>query len=242
MCFIICVFFYKQTHDSLQILQIEDSQIHTLPELVEERSPIVLRHTRTPANFTREAMRKIPRLGATTVAATPLENLLDGSVRMKSDGPPALGRRAAEELAAELGIPLWVERQWSEYLRATSYFGWLGTVRARVGFGGVGLFKTTAQITVLLPTEGAYIASILPPNKQALLPKQWQYRYPDVFTPNDTPFVNELEYVDMKLRAGTALLLPPHWFVSLRPEDWALFLVIEYHEPISLLATTLENA
>ena len=238
MIFLTSVFFYKQANTDFHILQMESSQMDKLPELAEEKQPIVLRGVAVPHAFTKESLDKIPRLGQTTVASSTLADVLSGQTILLSDGPPAMNRAAAYQFATEIGLDVWTRQNWDESLKSTSYIGWVGSCKTSVGFGGVGLFQTTAILTLLLPTEGTYLASLIPKSKEVYLPKQWRYRYPDSFTMNDTPLVSELQFVDIKLKPGTALILPPHSVVCMTDTTpMSLYVMIEYHEPISILAS-----
>jgi len=239
MAFLTSVFFYKQTNTDFHILQMEESQMDKLAELTEEQQPVVIRGAAIPHAFTSESLRKIPRLGDTPIATTTLTELLEGRVKLLSDGPPATTREAAAAFANEISLDIWTKEIWSERLRATSYIGWLGTCRTFCGFGGIGLFKTTAMLTLILPTEGTYYASLVPKSKQTYLPKKWQQRFPSSFTMNDTPLVSELQFIDIKLKPGTGLLVPPHTYISLQSDNpLGLYVMIEYHEPISILASS----
>jgi hypothetical protein len=238
MIFLTSVFFYKQTNTDFHILQMEQGQIDKLFELAEERQPIVLRGAAVPHAFTRESLSKIPRLGNTPIATTDLTSILNGSTVLLSDGPPAMTPAAAAAFAKEIGLDIWTLQVWAETLKSTSYIGFAGSCRTSAWFGGVGLFKTTAMLTVLLPTEGVFYAGLIPKSSELYLPKEWKYRYPASFTMNDTPLVSELQFIDIKLKAGTALILPPHATVSMTPDSGlSLWVMIEYHEPISLLAS-----
>jgi len=238
--FLTSVFFYKQTNTDFHILQMEESQMEKLSDLTEERQPVVIRGTAIPHAFTSDSLGKIPRLGDTPIATTTLTEILEGRAKLLSDGPPAMTREAAAAFANEISLEIWTKEIWSERLRATSYIGWMGTCRTFCGFGGVGLFKTTAMLTLILPTEGIYYASLVPKSKQPYLPKKWQYRFPSSFTMNDTPLVSELQFVDIKLKPGTGLILPPHTYISLQSEgSIGLYVIIEYHEPISMLASAV---
>ncbi len=84
------------------------------------------------------------------------------------------------------------------------------------------------------------MVSLLLKDSEEFLPPSWQYRYPGSFTTNDTPLVSDLKYMDIVLRPGTALLLPPHTVVSLEPaadsSPFQAAVILHYHEPISFLA------
>jgi hypothetical protein len=101
------------------------------------------------------------------------------------------------------------------------------------------MWKTTAKLTAFTPTEGTYVVSILSVESEQYLPKAWQYRYVSSLTPNDTPLVADIKFLDIVVRPGTALLIPPHAVVSMEPKEPSTFsaaAILEYHEPVSLLA------
>jgi hypothetical protein len=76
----------------------------------------------------------------------------------------------------------------------------------------------------------------MPETMESFLPAQWINRFPTDFTAKDTPFLTELKYIDIILRPGTALFIPPHWFVSYIGSVLPLVCTISYHTPISYLA------
>jgi hypothetical protein len=77
------------------------------------------------------------------------------------------------------------------------------------------------------------------------MPAGWQGRFADSFTVADSPYVSQLKYLDIKLRPGTALLVPAHWKVSWAGAAGAdkgtaelpFMAIIGLHTPISKLAT-----
>ena len=52
--FFVLIFFYKQATNEFHILQIEQSTLDTLPELLSEAHPIVIRGLGTPKILTAE--------------------------------------------------------------------------------------------------------------------------------------------------------------------------------------------
>jgi hypothetical protein len=105
----------------------------------------------------------------------------------------------------------------------------------------MGMTRTTARYTCIMPTEGIYTVSILSKDSEAFLPKEWMYKYPGDLSPNDTPLVADLKYIDIILRPGTLICFPPHFVVSIKPnqESFTAAAIVEYHEPISLLVKSL---
>ncbi len=60
--FVVLVFFYKQTASEFHILQIEQYKLDTLPELLTERNPIVIRGLGEPKLLTSEILKSNARL------------------------------------------------------------------------------------------------------------------------------------------------------------------------------------
>jgi hypothetical protein len=84
-------------------------------------------------------------------------------------------------------------------------------------------------------------------HQEQFLPKGWRGRFPERFTVQDTPLVGEIKYITIKVRPGTLLCVPTHWFVSVRgceeskdkPLLWAWIAV---DNPISLVASKMESS
>ncbi len=240
--FVLAILFYKQRRSDLQILQLEESQIPTqLGDLLEEQQPIVIRGVQPPKGLTSEGLTKIPRLASYPVGGHPLSAILaTPSMLATAAGMPTLSYEYRQHFAEELSFPVWATHTWLSHFSQVSWLGpVLGTMRTEAVLGGLGMWKTTARLTCLMPTEGTYTVSILSSDSEQFLPKNWNYRYLSSLTPNDTPLVADIKYLDVVLRPGTALLLPPHKIVTMEPQNpnaFSAFAILEYHEPISLLA------
>jgi hypothetical protein len=240
LIFLISVVFYKQRRDSMEILQAEESQIDKLSELLEEEQPLIIRGISPPKGLTKEALSKIPRLSTFSVGGQPLEDVLSTPAILSSaNGAPSLSKERREILANELSIKIWADHLWLPRFSSTTWLGWaVGCIYTEAVLGGIGMFKTTAKYTALMPTEGTYHISILSRESERFLPTNWKYKYPGSLTLNDTPLVADLKYTDIILRPGTLICLPPHITVSMEPKenDFAAMAIVEYHEPITLLA------
>ncbi len=153
---------------------------------------------------------------------------------------PTLSTENRRLLATELSIPIWAQKTWLTPLADSAWLGSvLGSLQSEVVLGGLGLFRTTAYTTLLFPTEGTYKVSVVSKDSEDFLPPAWDYRYVSSFTPNDTPLVAELKYLDIVLRPGTALCIPRHTILSLEPSEPSAFsalALLEFHMPVSLLA------
>jgi len=248
---IICVIvylFYRHRRSELEILQLESEQIpDQLSDLLEELQPVVIRGIVPPKGLTRESLRKIPRLGDFAVGGQPLADILEKpQMLFSAEGAPTLSQAAREQLAKELAIPIWADHTWLPIFSQTTWIGpVVGCMRTEVVLGGLGMMRMTAKYTCIMPTEGKYTLSILSKGSESFLPSTWQYKYPGALTLNDTPLVAELKYLDIVLRPGTTVCLPPHCIISIEPikdssEMFALA-IVEYHEPVTLLVKSFSQ-
>jgi hypothetical protein len=107
---------------------------------------------------------------------------------------------------------------------------------------GRGLFKTTAFQTLILPTQGTVILTLLLQNMVPYLPGQWKGRRFMSLSPEDTPLLSQLKFIEIRVRTGNFVLVPPHLLVDIRsetaqgqPNAWVF--IAEVHHPISGFAT-----
>jgi hypothetical protein len=251
LVFLVAALFYKQRRTDLEILQLEQTQLdEQFADLLEELQPIVIRGITPPKGLTRDALQKIPRLGTFAVGGQPLGDILQKpEMLLGANGAPTLSQEGREQLAKELSISIWADHTWLPIFVKCSWLGSvLGCMRSEVILGGLGMTRTTAKYTCIMPTEGTYILSILSRQSESFLPATWQYRYPESLTLNDTPLVADLNYLDIILRPGTTVCLPPHVIYSIQPKhaadappEFYAAACVEYHEPISLLAKSFSQ-
>lgn len=240
LVFCIAVLFYKQRRPSLEIVQAENEQLEEkLSELLEEQQPLIVRGITPPKGLTKEALEKIPRLATFSVGGQPLDDILKNPIMLTgAKGQPVLSTDRRQLLAEELSLQVWAEHTWLPQFKQTTWLGWAtGCVKTEVLLGGLGMMRTVANYTCIMPTEGIYTISILSKESERFLPKEWMYKYPGDLSPNDTPLVSELKYIDIIVRPGTMICLPPHIVISSKPnqETFTAAAIVEYHEPISLL-------
>jgi hypothetical protein len=244
LVFLIGVLFYKQRRPSTELLQAEESQLEEqFSELLEEQQPLIVRGISPPKGITLESLKKIPRLSEFSVGGQPLQAVLDNpSILASAQGSPVLSKERRGEFATELSTKLWADHVWLPKFSQTTWLGFmLGCMLTEIVLGGMGMFKTTAMYTCIMPTEGVYTVSIVSRESESFLPKKWEYRYPGDLSPNDTPLVSDLKYMDIILRPGTMIIFPAHFIVSMKPatDEFTAAAILEYHEPISLLAKSL---
>jgi hypothetical protein len=246
--FVIMYLFYKHRRSELEILQLESEQIPTqLIDLLEELQPIVIRGVVPPKGLTRESLLKIPRLGDFAVGGQPLTDILEKpEMLFSAQGAPTLNQQGREQLSNELSINIWADHTWLPIFSQATWVGpAIGCMKTEVVLGGLGMTRTVAKFTSILPTEGNWRLSILSRDSERFLPTNWKYKYPAALTLNDTPLVADLKYIDIVLRSGTMICLPPHSIISMEPiKDSSAFfgfVIMEYHEPVSLLVKSLSQ-
>ena len=113
----------------------------------------------------------------------------------------------------------------------------------------VGLIKTTAESTCWVSTDGSPLrvwlahegatkgGSWLPPNPIGKNP--WNFK------PEESPFINDLKFLEIRLRPGNMLMLPPHWWVAFKCDnptegnvsEGSWYWTCEFHSAVSYIAT-----
>jgi hypothetical protein len=235
--FLILTFFYKQAICEFRINQLEWTQRENLLSLIGEKIPTVLRSI-PPATFwthedvtARSCFKNIPIFKETSLTdwistATP-----DSICPWKYNQAETIAKAAAFDVWATKWLNPIVINPFLKFWLFPKYHCWAGNV---------GLRRTYATWTCIFPVDGEIVLTIMPENIESFLPINWVNRFPTNFTIKDTPFVADLKFIDIILRPGNCLFMPPHWFVSwVAAEECQkvpMVCTISYHTPISLLA------
>ena len=238
--FLILLFFYKQAICEFRINQMEWSQQPHLLDLLSEKVPLVIRSIPLSACWThndvtaRECYTALPLFQETTLPqwlaqATP-ETVCPWKYAQ------------AEQIAAVSGLPVWAKKTLHPSFVSPLWSYWM-MPRYHCWAGKVGLRRTYATWTCILPVETEIVVTILPETAESCLPAAWPGCFPHQLTNKDTPFVADLKYMDIIVRPGNCLVMPPHWFVSWSGAEGSKsadgvpsVCTVSYHTPISLLA------
>jgi len=239
--FIIAIAFYKQTNPEYKILQVEEGDLTKIPPLISELSPIVIRGFKTPQFWTKDDIAARPRLQQIPLIYKGFEPIsLADAATNDSLILPKSPSATAELLALESGVQVWAEHSvipsFSElwYSRALQ-------IRSKALIGEQGLQETTAFLTFIMPTEEDIQVTLLHKKQFAFCPEDWQSTVPSTWTKANTPLVGEIQFIDIIIRKGSLLALPPHWrwaCVTITPESpkKPMVVLLELNHPISTIA------
>ena len=243
----ILVFFYKQGSHEFRINQANASQRTALVELWKERVPLVIRELSRMSLWTHEDVmqracyEQLPLFKEQSLAGW-IRSIADHAEKGLVECP--WYSEQAEKIAGVTGISIWAKQHLQPLLgsglttwKISRYHAWAGRV---------GVQRTYASWTCILPVEGDIVVTVFPETMEIYMPVGWRGTYPSEWSKRDSPFVNDIKYIDIVVRPGTCLFLPPHWFVSWSavPSSVQLPMVytVSYHSPVSLLAFRLSEA
>jgi hypothetical protein len=142
----------------------------------------------------------------------------------------------AAAIAEQCGIGLWAAHTILPPFKSSTTFGTFYSASTGVYIGTRGLHKTVAPVTLIFPTDNHITVSIMHEQSDPYLPADWQGRHIASFTPNDTPLIGHIDYMDIIVRPLNALMLPAHWKYCIKSGDAttaALYSIVEFHHPLS---------
>ncbi len=238
---LILLFFYKQSVvPEYKLNQLSYKSLDTLPELMAEKSPIVLLDTPPTTFWSASDLTSRPVLGQ---QGLPLLQLCQHGNQTHSQYKPTL----ASFFGEQSGAPVWVKTKWLPVL-TNPWLQWLTQPDPKAWLGSRGLQNTYAPWTLITASEGEAFVSLLHKKHDTYLPASWKNRLPSDFTRADTPFLSDIKYIDVILREGTSLLVPAHWKVAYQtapdqPSGKPVFIVeTALHHPLSRLVEKMAEA
>lgn len=233
--FLVAVFFYKQALEEFDVLQIESNQLDQLPKLLSEKSFLVVRSLPKVQLWTPQVVQEMPRIQNAPYGKTSLSEIIES--KQTPSNYPAIG----EQLAEQTGIKTWIETTWLPRICDSEWYRWIYSSRAEVVVGTKGMRKSLAYATMILPTDGELLVSVMPESSETYLPTSWQGKLFQNLKRADAPLIGEIKFLDIKVRQGSALFIPPHWIVNIQQEGDTLpwYLWAEFHHPLSRFAQVL---
>lgn len=234
--FFIAALFYRESKTEFEILQLEADRLEELPDLYSEKQPIVLRGLSFPPLGTYSELRKRPQILQMGITPT---LTLDALLHSPDLATFSFREETTAFLARESGLPIWCTQTF--YPTVLPTFGKpFYTTKESLWPSHRGLWKTTAYYTMCIPTQGIASVKLLLPTMVPFLPLRWEGRRFDSLRTEDTPLLSQLQFVEIKVRTGTAVCIPAHVLVDLSQHeestDTLFTYMIDIHHPISRLA------
>jgi hypothetical protein len=231
---LILLFFYKQSVVAeYKLNQLSYKSLDTLPDLMAEKSPIVILDTPLTTFWSASDVLSRPILSQDGM---PLLSLCQQS----NNTHHAYKQSLASFFGENSGTPIWMKTKWLPVL-TNPWLQWLTIPESKAWLGSRGLQATYAPWTLITASEGEAFVSLLHKKHDTYLPASWKNRLPSELTRADTPFLSDIKYIDVILREGTSLLVPAHWKVAYQtaphvPAGKPVFIVeTALHHPLSLL-------
>ncbi len=217
--FIIYLFFYEQSASEYRINQVAFSAFNN--KLLLEQEPIVLTETPQSPIWT-------------------IEDIKQRSLHLRKkpinvqDRPPSLDD--SRHLGEIIGANVWLDKLL--FNNSLSQFS-MKEIRATWGRRGL---QPIHSWTAIILTEGEATVSLLHRKTDKFLPACWKGLHPADLSRSHTPFLDDVKYIDIIVRPGTTLLVPPHWRTAIEPvEGNGLALEVTFHHPMSLLMGALRG-
>jgi hypothetical protein len=233
----ILFFFYRQAVKEFRILQTDSIDKSIL--LLNERCPIVNYPFPEPINlWSMKDLQQRPLL----------KNQIQKYLTKESSWLDPL---TSHSLANQVGLPIWVQQTILPAFK-NLWWGPLLWSQTKVAINAQGLRPTFGYCTIIIATEGVLHVSLLNESSDAYLPKQWLGKRLSKLTRDDAPLLGQIQFVDVIVRPGSALLVPPHWKVCWECEKTpittkttkitkttktpTLALWIDIHHPVSFIS------
>jgi hypothetical protein len=233
----IAILFYKQANEQFEILQLEANRFQELPTLYEDHSPIVIRGFSVPSigNFAELKKRK----HILQMAIAPKKTLYSVLQNSHELSHWTFHPETAEFLAKESGLTTWFKISLYHLFLPNIYTKWMYSFKTYLYPHHRGLFKTTAFQTIIMPTQEQARVNLILQTAESYLPTKWKERQFQSLTTRDTPLLSQIQFVEIKLKKGNILVLPPHLIVDIATdsEEDCWFLLAEVHHPISKVAS-----
>ena len=240
---VILLFFHNQVTFEYKVAQIRWDQKETqLASLLAERTPLVIQGVPPVAFWTLQDIQR--RAFYQDVPIFEDQGLREWLNAQPVDTTCPWTREHATLLGALSGLGVWAERELHPAIHTNPLWSLWYRPEVSCWAGARPLWKTSCRWTCIVPTEGALLVSILAGSAKTVqsLPPSLANVFPNKLTVYDTPFVADLQYMDIVVRQGSCLVMPPHWFMSWQAlegsEQVPLVCLVEYHTPVSLLLRT----
>jgi hypothetical protein len=227
---IICivVWYYNQSATEYSLNQITEVQVPVqLADLWQEKKPVVVSDCGANRLWVADGLRQTRFWVAQPVWEAYEQN--PGTL-------VAPGRALEVTWADILGVSRLEEERLLRYFNGAS---WIFGTRTEAHIGAEGLRETYGYATAISVTDGEGRCILLHSAQKAKMPPGWLgLRWANA-TVAHHPLWTQVQFIEVVLRPGTTLLVPPHWIMAIEPLEqmkpvW--WVRTDYHHPISKLA------
>ena len=232
---ILCIFvwYYSQTVSEYSLSQIKESQVSMeLTTLWEERKPVVVSDVRPQEIWLANSLMQTNFWGAEPAWA---------AYQSAPEHLAAVKRSQCIAWAEILGIS---QIQRDSLLRWYDLNQWLFSVNTEAHIGAEGLRPTFGWATSFSCTQGEARCILLHSAQKAKMPDGWTgLRWRDA-TVAHHPLWIQVQFIEVILRPGTTILVPPHWIVAIEPvnaKEPIWWVRSDVHHPISSAAQRLNE-
>jgi hypothetical protein len=220
------VWHYSHSVSEYSFSQIKESQISMhLTRLWEERKPVIVSEVKPRGLWVADGLRQTRFWGAQPIWNT-YQNDPQGFI---------LEHNRAQQItwADILGISQ-IERD--TLLRWYDVSPWVFSTRTEAHIGPEGLRQTYGWSTAFTCTDGAARCILLHNAQKGRLPPGWKNLRWLNATVAHHPLWTQVQNIEIILRPGTTILVPPHWIVAiepLQPETPIWWVRTDLHHPVS---------
>lgn len=222
--FCIMVAYYSQSVSEYSISQINESQIQLqLSHLWEERKPVVISDIREKGIWTAKSLKQTRFWGAQPVWA---------AYEAEPNTSVATVRAQHSTWADILGIST-LESE--TLLKWFSISPWLFYTKTEAHIGYEGLRQCYGWATSFTCTDGEARCILIHSAQKTKLPPGWNGLRWSEATVTHHPLWTQVKFIEVILRPGTTLIVPPHWIVAIEPllDEPIWWIRSDVHHPIS---------
>lgn len=233
---ILCIvaWYYSQSVSEYSISQIKEVQIPVqLTTLWEERKPVVVSDVRPQEIWLANSLKQTRFWGAQKVWEDYEQNPAQTQISV-----PYSQNMAWAEI---LGIG---QIQKDILLRWFDLSPWVFSVKTEAHIGHQGLRPTFGWATAFTCTQGTARCILLHSAQKGKMPGGWLGLPWRQATVAHHPLWTQVQFIEVVLRPGTTILVPPHWIVAIEPSNpsepiW--WIRSDLHHPISAVAQRLNE-
>lgn len=207
--FCIIVSHYSQSNPEYSLSQIKESQIPlNLLTLWEEKKPIVVSEVHSRRIWSSDSLKQTRFWGAQPIWNQYEEN---------PSGTIVPSQRSLQTTWSEiLGIAQ-IENEL--LLKWFDVSPWIFSTRTESHIGYEGLRQSYGWATSIACSQGEARCILLHSAQKSRLPPGWKglrWAHANV---SHHPLWSQVKYIEVILRPGTTILIPPHWIVAIEPLD-----------------------